>query len=370
MSLFKSIKFGAIEAQNRFVMAPLTRCRATPRTHLPTPVMAEYYAQRASAGLIIAEATMIAPNASAFYSEPGIYNKDQIKGWRAVTDAVHAKGGKIALQIWHGGRACHSINGDNAQQQSQNPPPVAPSAIAIDGDLPEYFTENYKKVPYEVPRALADEEMPGIIALYAQAAKNAIEAGFDGVEVHGANGYLIDEFLKSSANKRAAGIYSGLQVASRAQFALDVVRKVADAIGADRTGIRLSPLNSFNSMKDPETEALTRFLGEQLSPMGLAFLHVMRSDFMGKQKGDAIQWARQSFAGPLIANMGYKPEEAEHAIATGAVDAVAFGTLFMANPDLPERVKQHVELNAPDFKTAYTHTAKGYTDYPFLSVQK
>lgn len=367
--LFEATKIGDIEVKNRFIMAPLTRCRATPRTHVPTPVMVEYYAQRASAGLIIAEATMISGDHCAFYAEPGIYSAAQVEGWKKVTDAVHAKGGKIILQLQHGGRVCHSLNGPH-EESAKNMQPCGPSAVGVTKhELDSYFNPTGAKIPYETPRELTEEEIPVIIGEFAQGAKNAIAAGFDGVEIHGANGYLVDQFLRASSNQRAHGRYSGTTVETRAQFALDVTTAVVQAVGAGRVGIRLSPLNSYNEMSDPEPEKLTKYLCEKLSALGVAFVHIMRADFFGVQKGNATEWVRQTFKGFVIANMGYTPEEAETAIASKAVDAVAFGTLFMANPDLPLRVLKQAPFNAPDFATAYTPGEKGYIDYPVLQVE-
>lgn len=366
MALFEGGRIGGISVKNRFVVAPLTRCRATPRTHVPTPLMAEYYAQRAGAGLIICEATMVADNQSAFYAEPGIYNEAQVAAWRAVTEAVHAKGGKIILQLWHGGRSCIAANG-NDSDAAKNPAPVAPSAIALtQHPVAEGFTAAGQKVPHDAPRELAEEEIPGVIEQFVAGARNAIAAGFDGVEVHGANGYLVDEFWRASTNKRAAGRYSGATVETRSQFAVDVMAAVAAAVGAERVGIRLSPLNSYHEMADPQPEALTRHLCERLSELGVGFVHVMRRDMFQAQAGDALRWVRDAFRGSVITNMGYTADDAEATVASGAADAVAFGTLFMANPDLPLRVQKGAPLNAPDFATAYRGGAKGYTDYPTL----
>lgn len=353
--LFSPLPLGSITAANRILMAPLTRCRAE-GDHVPTALMAEYYAQRASAGLIIAEATMILPGNSAFWHEPGIYSDEQIEGWRRVTDAVHQAGGKIALQIWHGGRACHPDLNAGAI-------PVAPSALAIRHE--EVHTPNGKQA-YTLPRALLDDEIPVIVEGFAQAARNAITAGFDMVEIHGANGYLLDEFLRDGSNLRA-GPYGG-SVENRARLLLETVAAVCEAVGADKVGLRLSPLNSFNDMQDSDPIHLLGWLATRLNDYGLAFLHLMRSDFYGRQTGDVVSVARQNFRGPLIANMGYTPEEAKNAVASGQVDAVAFGTAFLANPDLPARIHQQHELNEPDPATFYTAGAKGYTDYPAVGA--
>lgn len=351
--LFEPLRLGDLVLPNRLFMAPLTRCRAE-AGHVPGALMAEYYAQRATAGLIIAEATMAMEGNSAFYAEPGIYNDAQVAGWKSVTDAVHGAGGRIFLQIWHGGRACHPLFNNGAQ-------PVAPSALAITND--EVNTPEGKK-PYAVPRELADAEIPGIIAGFKKAAEKAKEAGFDGVEVHGANGYLLDEFLRDGANKRT-GAYGG-PIENRARLLLEVIEDVAGVWGADRVGVRVSPLNSYNSMSDSDPLGLISWLGNKLNACGLAYWHVMRSDFLGQQNGDVMTAARAAYHGVLVGNMGYTPEEAAAAIAGKKLDAVAFGVPFLANPDLPSRVQAGAELNAPDPTTFYTPGAKGYTDYPAL----
>ncbi len=353
MHLLSPLTAGALQLPNRVLMAPLTRCRAD-ADHNPTPLMAEYYAQRASAGLIIAEATMVMEGNSSFWMEPGIYSDAQIKGWKAVTDAVHEKGGQIVLQLWHGGRACHPLLNGGAQ-------PVAPSAIPITGD--EVHTPEGKK-PYVTPRELRDDEIPGIVAGFKKAAENAKAAGFDGVEVHGANGYLLDEFLRDGANKRS-GPYGG-PIENRARLMLEVLDAAISVWGADRVGLRISPLNSYNSMLDSDPVAITAYLAQQCSTRGIAYLHVMRSDFFQAQQGDVLTPARQHFKGVLISNMGYTAEEAEQAITEGKLDAVAFGTSFLANPDLPARIAAKAPLNAPNPAKFYSPGPEGYTDYPFL----
>jgi len=359
MALFQPLQLGALTLKNRILMAPLTRCRATQDTHVPTELMVSHYAQRASAGLIIAEATMVAPKQSAFWTEPGIYSTEQIAGWKRVTDAVHAKGGLIALQIWHGGRACHPLNSGGEQ-------PVAPSAIQITRHCPPDFNSTGEKVDYVEPRALTDDEIPSIIALFVQGAKNAIAAGFDAVEIHGANGYLIDEFWRSSSNQRTSGPYSGATVETRARFMLDTVKAVAAAIGKDRVGVRLSPLNSFNDQKDSDPIALLRYTLPQLNELGIAFVHMMRGDFFQAQTGDVITPTRELFKGVLITNMFYEVDEAEAAVAASQVDAVAFGTKFIANPDLPGRIRAKASLNPQRPEFFYSKGAEGYTDYPTL----
>jgi N-ethylmaleimide reductase len=351
--LFTPLRLGPLELPNRVLYAPLTRCRADAQ-HVPTPLMAEYYAQRASAGLLIAEATIVAEGHAAFGGrEPGIYSQAQIEGWRPVTEAVHRAGGRIALQLWHGGRACHSLLG--GQQ------PVAPSPLAIQGD--EIHTPEGKK-PYEVPRELRDDELPGIVEAFATAARHAMQAGFDGVEIHGANGYLIDQFLRDGSNRRS-GPYGG-PIQNRARLLLEVI----EAVTAETplTGVRLSPLNSYNDMVDSDPIGLISWLAEHCNGRGLTWLHLMRADLLGRQLGDVVTPVRQRFDGVLIANMGYSPAEAAEAVSSGAVDAVAFGRAFLANPDLPRRIALGAPLQEPDPATFYTSGPEGYTDYPALSA--
>ncbi|MBC3883176.1 alkene reductase [Undibacterium sp. LX40W] len=350
--LFSPIKVGALTLDNRMVMAPLTRTRAG-YEHLPNALMAEYYAQRASAGLIITECTMITPNTSAFAAEPGVYSAEQIEAWKLTTNAVHAKGGKIFMQIWHAGRAAHpDLNG--------GAPTFSASAIAINGDI---HTQN-GMVPHVAPQELSVEQIQVIVQEFAQAAKNAIAAGFDGVEVHAANGYLIDQFLRDGSNKRSDA-YGG-SFENRARFLSEILTAVSAAIGADRVGVRLSPLNSYNGMIDSDPIALIDYLSKHLNSFNLAYLHLMRADFFQAQKGDVMTVARANYKGVLIGNMGYSGDEAQQAIKDGLLDVVAFGTGFLANPDLPARLKAGAALNAPDASTFYTPGEKGYTDYPTM----
>jgi len=353
--LFTPVKLGALTLPNRIIMAPLTRAR-TEVDHIPTDLMAEYYAQRASGGLLIAECSMVMPGTSAFWTEPGIYSPEQIEGWKKVTDAVHAKGGRIFLQIWHGGRACHPALNDGKAA-------VAPSAIAIADEV--HTPEG--KLPYTVPHALALQEIPSIVDAFKQGAKNAKLAGFDGVEVHGANGYLLDQFLRDGSNQRTDE-YGG-SIENRARFLLEVLQAVIDVWGNDRVGLRLSPVNSFNSMQDSDPIGLTEWLGTKLNDFNLAYLHLMRSDFFGLQKQDVLAACQKVYNGNLISNMGYSAQEAEDAIAQKNVAAVAFGVPYLANPDLPERFKAGAPLNEADATTFYTPGAKGYTDYPFMKTK-
>lgn len=350
--LFDSVRLGDLTLPNRFVMAPLTRCRAI--GHVPNDLMAEYYQQRASAGLVITECTMVTPGTSAFGNDPGIYSPEQIEGWKKTTAAVHKAGGRIFLQIWHAGRAAHPLLNDGKEC-------VSSSALAIDD---ETYTPEGKK-PYTVPRELSKGEIAGIVQDFRKAATNAIAAGFDGVEVHGANGYLVDQFLRDGSNRRTDE-YGGSLV-NRARFLTEVLKAVTDEIGSHRVGLRLSPLNSYNSMRDSDPEALIEFLAEYLNKFDLAYLHLMRADFFGVQQADVVTIARKNYKGHLIVNMGYNAEEAAQAVRHKAADSVAFGTAFLANPDLPARVKAGAELNTADPETFYTADAKGYTDYPFMS---
>jgi len=351
-TLFSPLQLGDIQLPNRIIMAPLTRARAE-AGHIPGELIAEHYAQRASAGLLIAEATMAMEHGSAFISEPGIYSAEQIAGWKKVTERVHAAGGRIVLQIWHGGRACHpDLNGGRV--------PVAPSAIAIEDEV---HTPDGKK-PYTVPRELADDEIPAIVEGFRKAAENAKEAGFDGVEVHGANGYLLDGFLRDGSNKRS-GPYGG-PLENRARLLFEVLEAVIGVYGSRRVGLRTSPLNSFNSMQDSDPVGMTTWLAQQLNQYDLAYWHLMRTDFFGIQSGDVVTPAREHYQGKLITNMGYGRDEASLSIQNNEVDAVAFGVPFIANPDLVERFRLDAELNEANPDTFYSPGPEGYIDYPTL----
>jgi N-ethylmaleimide reductase len=354
--LFTPVNLGALALPNRIVMSALTRCRAD-ADHVPTDLMVEYYTQRASAGLILSEATMVIEGHSAFGGrEPGIHSAAQVAAWKKVTDSVHARGGKILCQIWHGGRACHSLLNNGAQ-------PVAPSPLRITND--ETHTPQGKK-PYEVPRELRDDELPGIVAGFRHAAANAKLAGFDGVEIHGANGYLLDEFLRDGSNQRT-GPYGG-PIANRARLLLEVVDAAVGVWTAGRVGVRISPLNSYNDMKDSDPVALTAYVAEQLNRRGIAFLDLMRGDFFGLQKADVVTPARAAFKGALLCGMGYSAEEGAQAIATGTAEAIVFGHHYVSNPDLVERVRAGVALVEPDSKTFYSPGPRGYTDYPVAAA--
>lgn len=354
-ALLQPLTIGDTLLQNRVIMAPLTRCRAA-ADHVPTTLMADYYAQRASAGLIIAEATMAMENNSAFWMEPGIYSTQQVAAWKEVTDAVHAKGGKIYLQIWHGGRACHPLLNDGNQ-------PVSSSPIAIIHG--EVHTPQGMQ-PYTLPRGLTIKEIQEIVQGFKTAAINAKEAGFDGVEVHSANGYLIDQFLRDGVNKRTDQ-YGG-SFENRGRFLFEILEAVCSVWGSQNVGLRISPLNSYNDIIDSKPISLYTWLATELNRFNLGYLHVMRSDFFAQQKGDVMTPIRAAYHGTLIGNMGYTPQEASQAIEEGKVDAVAFGAYFIANPDFVERIQCDAPFNTPDTNTFYSPGSHGYTDYPFMDV--
>jgi N-ethylmaleimide reductase len=350
--LFSPVTLGKVELANRIIMAPMTRCRATV-DHIPTDIMARYYSQRASAGLIITEATMVAAGHCAFYCEPGIYSDPQVKAWRKVTDAVHAKGGKIFVQLWHGGRACHPALNKGAV-------PVSSSAIAIEGEVrtPEGI------MPYVIPRVLKDSELPDILDDFAKSAKNAKAAGFDGVEIHAANGYLIDQFLRDGSNKRD-GEYGG-DIENRARLLFEVVDEVVNVWGRGYVGVSLSPINGYNSMRDSDPENLFEYVLERLDEYDLAYVHLIRGDVEQKQQADVIQIGLDNYDGNIIGNMGYDYAEASEDVSTGKLTAVAFGMAYLANPDLVQRFAKGLPLAEADTTKLYSHDAEGYCDYPEL----
>ena len=352
VDVFAPIRIGAVELPNRVVMAPLTRNRAAPG-NVPQAMNVKYYAQRASAGLIIAEATQIAPEGLGYPNTPGIHSPEQIAGWRKVVDGVHAVGGRIFLQLWHVGRISHP------SLQPNGALPVAPSAITPAGEV--YTYEGLK--PFVTPRALASEEIAGIIAQYAQGAKNAKAAGFDGVEVHAGNGYLLDQFLRDGTNQRTDRYGGSLE--DRVRLLLEVTEAVVGVWGADRVGVRLSPASAFNSMKDPNPQATFEYVTKALSRLGLAYLHVI--EVVDAVKEFDFKKLRQQFAGPYMANGGYTFEKAQSAVKNGDVDLVSFGRPLLANPDLVERFRGNAPLNEPDTATFYGGDEKGYTDYAALA---
>lgn len=355
--LFTPARFGAIELANRVVMSSLTRNRAG-AGNVPTPLVAEYYRQRASAGLILTEATPICPEGHGYPRTPGIHSEAQIAGWQGVTEAVHRAGGKIALQIWHVGRISHPDLQPNGQL------PVAPSAIKAAGQT---FTGQGMK-DFVTPRALATDEIPGLVATYAQAAKNALAAGFDGVEVHAGNGYLLDQFLRSSTNQRIDA-YGGSKE-KRARLLLEVLDAVATAIGNDRVGLRLSPVTPFNDIRDDTPQETFDYVVAQLNPRRLAFLDILQgAGGAPREQWEPFDYARlrSVYEGNLILNNGYDFVSAQAALAAGQADAIAFGRLLLANPDLVERFRRGAPLNQPDYGKLYVGEEKGYTDYPALA---
>ena len=357
IDLFSPLQLGPHTLKNRFVMAPLTRNRAS-RDGVPGPLQVEYYRQRASAGLILSEATCIAPEAVGYPFTPGIWNGIQVGGWAEVTTAVHAEGGKIFCQLWHVGRVSHPDLQPGGQL------PVAPSAICPAG---ETFTYTGAK-PFVTPRALETAELPDIVNAYRIAAKNALAAGFDGVEVHAANGYLLDEFLRDGSNRRSDG-YGG-SVDKRARLLLEVLDAVCGVWGASRVGVRLSPVQPFNDMRDSDPRGTFTRVVQLLAPYDLAYLHVteLGRDAPGAAGPffDPLE-LRAGWKGRYMTNFGYDKTRANAVLASGQADLVAFGVPFIANPDLPERFRRDAPLNAPDPATFYGGGEKGYTDYPSLA---
>ena len=347
--------------RNRIVMAPLTRNRAIHGTDAPQSLNSEYYAQRASdAGLIISEATQISPTGKGYAWTPGIYSQEQIDGWKRITDAVHAKGGTIYAQLWHVGRI------SDPSLQPSGVDPVAPSAIAPDHQ--RTFIENGTFTEIGMPRALELREIPGIIDDFRKATRNAIAAGFDGVEIHAANGYLIQQFLSDHTNQRSDRYGGSIQ--NRLRFALEVIEAVTAEIGGDRIGIRISPVSPANDAVDSSPSSIYFPLINELNKFNLAYIHVIEGATSGPREfhGFDFKALRQQFNGAWMANNGYNLKMAVEAINSGYADLIAFGRLYIANPDLAERFKRKVPLNEPDPATFYGGDAKGYTDYPFLKA--
>jgi 2,4-dienoyl-CoA reductase-like NADH-dependent reductase (Old Yellow Enzyme family) len=347
--LFEPLKVGALQLKNRVVMAPLTRLRGTP-DHLPTPIMVDYYRQRASAGMIITEGTPVSPMGVGYAQVPGIWSAAQTELWKPVTAAVHEAGGLILAQIWHVGRVSDStfLNGKQ---------PVAPSPIAPPGTV----TLIRPKKEFEVPRALTIPEIKQVVEEFRQGAKNAKEAGFDGVEIHGANGYLLDQFLHGASNLRNDE-YGG-SVENRARLHLEVADAAISVLGADRVGMHLAPRGDVMGMGDANPREIFTYVATELGKRGLAFL--MAREYFGEDRlGPAL---KQAFGGIYIANEKYTQEQAEHVIEAGEADAVAFGKLFIANPDLPKRFLTGAPLNEPIPDTFYSHGPEGYVDYPSLA---
>lgn len=359
MRLLSPFKLGACELSNRMLLAPLTRCRAGVG-YVPQEMNAVYYAQRATAGLIITEATQVSPFGIGYPNTPGIHAPEQVEGWKRVTQAVHAKGGQIFLQLWHAGRASHPSLQPNGEI------PVAPSAIKPEGMA---ATPQGEK-PYVTPRALDIQEIPEIIEQFRQGAKNALEAGFDGVEIHSANGYLLDEFLQDNSNRRIDR-YGG-SVENRARLLLEVTQAVKSVWGAGRVGVRLSPGSSFNDMHDSNPAATFDYVANALNQFALAYLHIIEPRIKGNITIEddvtplGARHFRSIYKGTLVTAGGYTGETGEAILKEGYADLVAYGRLFLANPDLPTRFATNALLNKYDRSTFYSSGEKGYIDYPSL----
>ena len=353
-TLLTPIKAGELSLKNRVVMAPLTRVRAGP-THVPNPLMAEYYSQRAGTGLIMTECTMVAADCCAFLGEGGIFDQATATGWRQVTDAVHAAGVLIIMQIWHPGRATHSaINGVQPISSSNKP-------------IRNESTHTPKgKLPYEAPRPLKTEEMPGIVELFRKAAERAKSAGFDGVQIHGAHGYLVDQFLRDSVNDDRTDQYGGSLI-NRARLLLEVTDAAIGVFGAGRVAIRISPLVPFNDMSDSDPTALLTYVAQQMSARHIAFFELRHAQHDRPAEVALAKVAREHFKGVLMLNGGFDQASGEQAVATGLADAIVYGKLIIANPDLVERFRLgHAPLNPLRMESLYGGGAAGYTDYPML----
>lgn len=357
-TLFDSLRLGDLELPNRIVMAPLTRNRALPDGDVPHALNVEYYAQRASAGLIITEASQISPEGKGYAWTPGIYSDAQIDGWRQVTNAVHARDGRIFIQLWHVGRVSHTSLQPSGQL------PVAPSALAA--ETRTFDGEAF--VPTSTPRALETSEMARIVDDYRKAAINAKAAGFDGIELHAANGYLLDQFLRDTSNKRTDA-YGGT-VENRARLLIEVLQALTDVWPAGRVGIRLSPFSHANGIEDSDPMATFSYVISRLSDFGLAYLHLVEGETGGSRdlpEGASLAELRLLFNGVYMANNGYDHTLATDTVAAGAADLIAFGRPFISNPDLVERLVQNADLNELDPATLYGGDATGYTDYPALA---
>ena len=367
-TLFDPIQAGDLHLANRIAMAPLTRNRS-PRA-VPRDITATYYAQRASAGLLITEGTAITHQGQGYSDVPGLYSTEQLDGWKRVTQAVHARGGKIVTQLWHVGRVSHTA------LQPEGGAPVAPSAVRAQSQtyLVDAASGQGQFVPTSEPRALAAEELPDIVHAFAAAARNAVQtAGFDGVEIHGANGYLLDQFLKDGANQRKDDYGGG--IANRVRLMVEVTRAVVDAIGGGRVGIRLSPVTPANDIRDSDPQPLFEHLARELAPLGLAFIHVIEGATGGPREVEGRPFDYAAFKnayrsaggrGAWMVNNGYDRDMAQEALASGRADIVAFGRAFISNPDLVERLRRGAPLNAWDKTTFYGGGEHGYIDYPAL----
>jgi N-ethylmaleimide reductase len=360
-TLFSPLKLGDLTLRNRVIMAPMTRNRASADGFVQGPLNVTYYAQRAGAGLIVTEASQVSQQGMGYPLTPGIYSDAQVEGWRPVVEAVHAKGGRIFLQLWHVGRISHPAH------QPGGTLPVSSSAIAPKGI--SSFTPNGPQ-PIPTPRALELREIPGIIDDFRRGAINAKRAGFDGVEIHGANGYLLDQFLRDGVNQRTDE-YGG-SVENRARLGLEVAQAVIEVWGKDRVGYRMSPSSTFNDMRDSNPHATFGYIAQELSKLGIGYLHTIEpteADYkhgLAESDGVRASYLRERFDGVLMTNGGFTAERAQRYVEADHADAIAFGVPFLANPDLPERLRRGAPLNAPDPASFYGGTEKGYTDYPAL----
>lgn len=351
--LFTEIPFGRIKLKNRVVMAPLTRSRAI--GNIPSDLMALYYSQRAGAGLIITEGTSPSPNGLGYARIPGIFNQEHVRGWKNVTDKVHSEGGRIFVQLMHTGRSSHPANLPYGARV------LAPSAVQLSGTM---YTDSQGPQPYPVPEEMSESDIQNVIEEYVLSSRLAIEAGFDGVELHGANGYLIDQFLNVGSNSRKD--QWGGSVLNRIRFAIEVARKVGEAIGFEKLGIRLSPYGTFNDMKaDPDTENVYERLAQELGKLGLLYIHIVDHSSMGAPavKPSVKQKIRDSFTGKVILSGGYDGARAESDLIEKKGDLVAFGKPFISNPELVSKLQKGADLIPPDPSTFYTPGEKGYTDY-------
>jgi N-ethylmaleimide reductase len=357
-NLFSPFTLGPLSLPNRIVMSPMTRNRSI--GNVPGPIVATYYAQRAGAGLIVTEGTSPSPNGLGYARIPGIFSAEQVKGWKAVADAVHGKGGRIFLQMMHTGRVGHPLNLPAGAEM------VGPSAVAAAGQM---YTDAQGMQPHPAPRAMTEKDIRKAVDEFTRGASNAREAGLDGVELHSANGYLMEQFLNPGSNRRTDG-YGGT-IENRCRFVLEVAAAVVKAIGKDRVGTRLSPYGIFNDIAPfPEVEPQYELLANRLGALGLVYLHIVDHSAMGAPKPleSTVAKMRAAFEGTIVLSGGYDRERADKDLAAGRGDLVAFGRPFIANPDLPDRLRKGAKLAAPDINTFYTPGEKGYTDYPALKA--
>lgn len=363
--LFTPLQLGDLTLKNRIIMAPLTRMRSKQPGNIPYELNAQYYAQRTSAGLIISEATQISQQGQGYPATPGIHTHEQIEGWKLVTDAVHKKDGKIFLQLWHVGRISHSSHQPSGQM------PVGPSPIKPIGKV---MTAEWKMAEYETPQVLLIEDIKNILVDYKNAAQNAKDAGFDGVEIHGANGYLLDQFLQDGSNKRTDDY--GNSIENRSRFLLEVVDSVVGIWGKGCVGVRLSPYGTFNDMSDSDPISLFKYVLTKLNDRQIAYVHMIEpratsaggADMIMETAPNAAELFKPYFDGTFISAGGYTPETAKQTVDNGLADAIAFGRFFISNPDLPERIQKGAELNPYDRSTFYGGLDKGYTDYPYSGI--